>query len=185
MIRFFEVWTQWDINIKWIYFFLQSLPSTTLYWISFSCPLMKPWTDSISLWSILVIKTQSSLQFQSQCLICISLPFPFSISFNSDPDNLWVSGQGMREMFLLCSCFKTWLFQSIKMDRMWGEMDIWPNLSLLPVCDWVPFCRYWLVLLLCYLLLTIKNFCKKSMEFLSPLWACFSFAEIQWICLFT
>ena len=51
-----------------------------------------------------------------------------------------------------------------------------------------PFCRYWLVLLLCYLLLTIKNFCKKSMEFLSPLWgqkACFSFAEIQWICLFT
>lgn len=140
MIRFFEVWTQWDINIKWIYFFLQSLPSTTLYWISFSCPLMKPWTDSISLWSILVIKTQSSLQFQSQCLFNLHFSsVPFSISFNSDPDNLWVSGQGMREMFLLYSCFKTWLFQSIKMDRMWGEMDTWPNLSLLPVCDWVPF----------------------------------------------
>lgn len=77
MIRFFEVWTQWDINIKWIYFFLQSLPSTTLYWISFSCPLMKPWTDSISLWSILVIKTQSSLQFQSQCL--------FNLHFSSVP----------------------------------------------------------------------------------------------------
>lgn len=140
MIRFFEVWTQSDINIKWIYFFLQSLPSTTLYWISFSCPLMKPWTDSISLWSILVIKTQSSLQFQSQCLFNLHFSsVPFSISFNSDPDNLWVSGQGMREMFLLYSCFKTWLFQSIKMDRMWGEMDTWPNLSLLPVCDWVPF----------------------------------------------
>jgi len=58
-------------------FFLQSLPWTMLYWISFSCPLMKPWTDSISLWSLLVIKTQSSLQFQSQCL--------FNFHFSSVP----------------------------------------------------------------------------------------------------
>ena len=77
VIRFFAVWTQWDTDIKWIYFFLQSLPSTMLYWISFSCPLMKPWTDSISLWSLLVIKTQSSLQFQSQCL--------FNLHFSSVP----------------------------------------------------------------------------------------------------
>lgn len=166
--QIFEVWTQWDINIKWIYFFLQSLPSTTLYWISFSCPLMKPLTFHKSL-SILVIKTQSSLQFQSQCLFNLHFPLPFpsasastvTLTIYECQDKVWE--RCFFSLFLLQNL--TLPVRGIKMDRMWGKWIHDQILSLLPVCDWVPFLSLLVSTASCYLLLIIKNFCKKSMEF--------------------
>ena len=169
VIRFFEVWTQWDIDIKWIYFFLQSLPSTMLYWISFSCPLMKPWTDSISLWSLLVIKTQSSLQFQSQCLFNLhSSSVPLQHRLQQWPWQFECQDKVRKRCFFSISASKP---DSSRVSRWTGCGGKWihDQISLYFLAVIVsPFCCYWLVLLLCYLLLAIKNLGKESMEFLSP-----------------